>query len=341
MILKTKINQTIQNTKMKYIFVGVLMLVGLILVAIFVGFSVSLKENELRHGVEDQLREIVQEKIQFVENFLDSTYIAFDGVSNDELFLRFSLLSPGDELYEETREELQNWFDISGLFGVGISNDRGVIVIANRRQFIGEDFSDTILTRTIIEYGEAYSIYPEKGDLEFGLGYGEVIKDPETGRFLATWGISIPIINDFKDFGRVDNLGDTTDAYIVNNKSVLLTPSRFIQGENKGALTKVINTENVKSCLNLLSDIVPVDHQGILEYVNYRGEEVIGVYRYFSDPRWCVLVEVNRDEVLGSSVVYVVGQFLMGLLVLILLTTAGFILSGILSKRVKDEEIGY
>ena len=92
--------------------------------------------------------------------------------------------------------------------------------------------------------------------------------------------------------GRLDNveqlegLGETGEMYIVNNKKLMITESRFIED---AILEQVVDTEGVNAALDY-----KVGMTGI--YNNYRGIPVLGVSMYIEDMDWVVLAEKDVSE---------------------------------------------
>ena len=91
------------------------------------------------------------------------------------------------------------------------------------------------------------------------------------------------------------------ESYLVNENLFLLTPSKILKKENSGVLTQVINTSTVSQCINNIEAIkqnkeINQSSGEIIEYITYSGDKVIGIYNIILSPRWCLIVEVNKEK---------------------------------------------
>ncbi|MCB0167418.1 MAG: PAS domain-containing protein [Anaerolineae bacterium] len=85
-----------------------------------------------------------------------------------------------------------------------------------------------------------------------------------------------------------NNVNTTEETYLVNKYNFFVTDSRF---ESGFALKKDIHTEGVNNCL--------AGNSGTGHYENYRGQTVIGVYRWLPDWEMCILTEIEEAEALA------------------------------------------
>ena len=83
-------------------------------------------------------------------------------------------------------------------------------------------------------------------------------------------------------------LGNTGETYLVDTYKQVIGYSRFL-------LTQKfirVNSEGVNDCL--------LGNNGQGDYADYRGEQVIGVYRWLDDLNICLLAEVDKTEVFAA-----------------------------------------
>lgn len=85
--------------------------------------------------------------------------------------------------------------------------------------------------------------------------------------------------------GRPSSSSPTEETYLVNAAGLMLTDSRFEEGL---AFQRLISTTGVENCL--------AAGQGSGEYLDYRGQEVLGVYNWIPDFEVCILTEIDRME---------------------------------------------
>jgi GAF domain-containing protein/HAMP domain-containing protein len=83
------------------------------------------------------------------------------------------------------------------------------------------------------------------------------------------------------------SLGETGETYMVGEDFSMLTNSRF------GELGTRVETEGVRAALE-------AQEEGSATYVNYQGNQVIGVYRWLPDLQVVLLAEQSRAEALGA-----------------------------------------
>jgi len=305
------------------------LLIGVVGSLIFISYSDASMEELLIQDVEKRLDAVVESKAEQVLNFVDELKVEFDKLYNEELFVRFLRLSSDDPDYNETFHEVLRWLDEGEFFGVGMSNREGIVAAADRRLFIGLDFSEVKSTKDIVSKGKAYSTFPEIGNAEVGLTYGERIDDPETGEFLGHWGILVQIEELRQSLGAVDEIGETAEIYLVSDEFLLLTPSRFLSGKNKGVLLQVIDTENAKKCFNESS----IGHN-VEIFLDYRGEEVLGVHREIPGAHWCLLMQVDKSEVIDRPLGrLILKNILFSLIGIIILSLIGLFIGKSLDKK--------
>jgi len=87
-------------------------------------------------------------------------------------------------------------------------------------------------------------------------------------------------------------LGETGETYLVNNANLILTESRFEPGVS---LKKWVFTEGVSRAL--------ARESGVGVYDDYRGEVVIGAYRWLEDRDMALLAEMDRSEAFRPIIV--------------------------------------
>lgn len=101
----------------------------------------------------------------------------------------------------------------------------------------------------------------------------------------------------------LQNISPALDLYLINQDYLLLTPSRFLKGENRGVLTQLIKNENSEECFEKLSQIKTAnlnlaefkESKVIIKtYLEYTGEESLGIYSPIIGPNWCLLAVMKR-----------------------------------------------
>jgi len=122
-------------------------------------------------------------------------------------------------------------------------------------------------------------------------------------------------------------LGSTGDAYLIDQRGVLITPSRFEEQlkrdhriQERSALELRIDTEASRAVL--------AGHEGSGQYQGYRFVPVVGAYRWLPEVGWGLIVEQDTAEAYGAVnrllLVTVIAFVIIGGLT----TLAAFLLSG-------------
>jgi hypothetical protein len=86
------------------------------------------------------------------------------------------------------------------------------------------------------------------------------------------------------------NLGRTGEVYLVNQKQLMITQSRFI--DDSTIITKQIDTEAVRSAL--------LEKRGNKIIEDYRDKRVFSSYEQFNyeGTEWIIIAEIDEDEVI-------------------------------------------
>ncbi|BCY18700.1 hypothetical protein hrd7_25490 [Leptolinea sp. HRD-7] len=119
-------------------------------------------------------------------------------------------------------------------------------------------------------------------------------------------------------------LGKTGEAYLVNSDSYMITPSRFEEELKKSGLIKT------RSELELKIDTFATQQalagfDGLSEYKDYRGNEVIGAYHWIPEHQWAVIVEQDTKEAfaavtnLRNAIIFLITISLIAIVIISLL----------------------
>lgn len=308
-------------------------LVGTIMAA---SNSIYSANNVLIDQIHKDLGRIAELKVQNVEIFLNMVKERMVDFSSDDKIENCLYNFENNITNSCTTKELTRYLTNNKLLitkelsEVFVMNIKGVIVASTKKENIGLDEKDSLY---FINNGKK---------VHFGGPYFSKITDKNS--FI----ISAPIFKD-KQFigvivGRIkskefynflkskNSLGKTEDIYIINSEGYLVTPSKFLRGKNKGVLTQVVNTDNSRECLKNIKENYNSKTKKIEEHKkrlivskDYRGENVFGVHSHVNGMQWCLLVEVDKKEVLNiPRMNFIRNQISISIFFLIFFTLFGF-----------------
>ncbi len=133
-------------------------------------------------------------------------------------------------------------------------------------------------------------------------------------------------------------LSDSTNFYLLNKDLLLLTPTGFA---DKIMETKIIPEQiNLCQANHLKSKIPDMDLVERPEYINYRGNKVMGTHIYLPQMQWFLILEVNQKDIMRPIMKYRnILTILFSVLLLLSLGTS-YLISIYLTKPIKKLETG-
>ncbi|MBU1046689.1 hypothetical protein KKH36_02835 [Patescibacteria group bacterium] len=99
-------------------------------------------------------------------------------------------------------------------------------------------------------------------------------------------------------FKEISTLRKTEESYLVNKDLLLISP--FKSGKFDMFIQNII-TENTKRCFSMMDSVEHLGHPPIDKLLNYKGDFVVGAHSVILGPEWCLLTEVNEEEIFNIS----------------------------------------
>jgi len=129
-------------------------------------------------------------------------------------------------------------------------------------------------------------------------------------------------------------LGESGETYLVDRTNLLLNESRF--GAEDGSYS-VAFTEGVRRALE--------GESGVDFYLDYRGEPVVGAYRWLEDMEVALLAEIDQAEVLRPNNALTNRMITISVIVVLAVAVLGVLVARTITKPVRQlvvsaEEIG-
>jgi hypothetical protein len=284
----------------KFLILGVMF--GLIIVLISGFIKYKFVEKEMKIKMED----ILKEKVQLIDEFINEEEKEFYKVYDEKLFLNFLENEEKEMEFENPQFKiLQNYF-LSNNKSLGLVNSSGIIILDNNKDLIG--FNISTYPESVKYLKDAgselnYRVLPHPMEDAFYLLLNKKIYD-DSNNFFGVF--SYRLLDDsLKSFlDEVDDFESFAEGYLINKDYVLITPSKHISGEDKGLIVQIVNTSNSIDCLNILSSLGKIKNEFIFgevkDYNSYWGGEVFGQYVAMNKLNWCLFVEVDKQGFFGD-----------------------------------------
>lgn len=125
-------------------------------------------------------------------------------------------------------------------------------------------------------------------------------------------------------------LGRTGQAFLVNREGLMITGSSYLEGLDGRDQHELRANPPGAGFYTILSR-----QQGIAEYVNYQGHQVVGTYRWLEELNWALVIEQDAAEVYGKQLQSVLSHHItIILVVLILLIPVALLLTSFLTEPI-------
>lgn len=311
---------------------------GLFASVVLVSYS-SYGYNKISEkGIHKHLEDIVKIRTNHIETFLEGEKkrvidFSFDGfIKNNLMKLKDN---PSEELMQELTDHLTNNKIVvdESIYEIEVLNNEGKVVgTTNPEEEFLTDFSKDL---AFLEGKNALYIRNIFYDEEFkrdGITLSAPISNKD--EFLGVILIKITLDELKEIVVSAGKFAQYEELYILDKNSFMITPSKFLKGENKGVLTQKVDTKNAENCLDTTSVNDDRENTRINHFLNYRGEEVVGIYNHIPDTSWCLLVEIEVEEGLENpQKEFLKSQIIISIFVITLLTLFGFFAGKYLDRR--------
>lgn len=271
--------------------------IGLAGSLIYAAIDIKNFQKDLLLETELELIDIAKERAMGLDIFLEEQYKLFDELrKSDVLFARFLEASPQDEEYDVIFAEVLKVLDSISAPSAGVINLNGTIIANKNRVVIGNEFKVRHDFERVINSERNYFIH-DCGDLNnVHLAITNSVRN-EVGDLVGIIGMEVSWkkLSALVDFP--EDVDKNIESYLIDNELFLLTPSRFLKGDNRGVFTQIIDSENAKTCF----DESVQNNFTSASFLNYRGVEVFGISKNILEKEMCLLVEVDEESLLATS----------------------------------------
>ncbi len=229
--------------------------------------------------------------------------------------------------YLTSFKQSHNYYNI-----IFISSDGDVIYMNNEMEKLGENLNwkENINTGLSINYQDAKNTKNISFFGPFAMHYGEkymkvsfmspVYSKDKLSGFVA---IVDEMNKVLKISTELNGLWDTGDVYLVNENALLISPLRAVHLD---LLTQSIRTDNMERCIGKIKNNKNTNsqqserNQWSDEFLNYKGDLTLGVYRTILVAKWCLAAEISEEEVLqipisnqikGNAMIFFITMFIV------------------------------
>lgn len=291
--------QSDENRSSKFAGAGVFVFSILIGVAAMYIFYIKM-DNILTNYFAKTLRTIGEARAEQVRLFLEGKQnrvidFSSDGFIKDSLYNINNGNNAKETVAKLNRHLMMNKMPVDkhfyNVFALGVD---GIVVSSTNKDAIGTDLS-----------GDRIFLDGRGGSYIKSLSYDNIAN-------VKSLVLSAPVVreNEFVGVIAIKMLPDdlinvvmkknsfkTFETYIINESGYLITPSKFLEGENRGILTQMVDSENSKKCLQDLAEGEHKSEGDPIMFVDYRGEDVVGSHHIIPEINWCLLAEIDYSEI--------------------------------------------
>ena len=331
--------------KLSIIFMISFLIVSLVVSMIFSGYSVYNYNENLKENIKNNLETIVDFEASHIGQYADLKKQRARDFSSDG-FIKGQLI----ELY--AGEDIS---EIGKILHYYIKNKKmpldkdiyEIYILDIKGDIVAEIGHEEEYEREEEEKSEFHEdpLYVKGKDNPY---FTSILFDEEFGA--KGFAVSAPILDDNKLLGVIilkigldslfeitldrQGLGETGETFIINEDSFFVTPSRFLKGEEKGVFVQKVDTEHSRACFNESIIGHAKGYESIISFIDYRGEETFGTHREILDVGWCLLIKIDKYEVLDVILKdYITRQIVVGLIVVFIFAVIGFFTGKYFEKK--------
>lgn len=281
-------------------------------------FAYPRVQSDLQDVLIQNLDGIGHKQSELVTNWVHERIKDVSVIASSPMIARCAKITREDMDYMDILQYLEVAKIEYGYRGILISNDKGVITIATVEEGATHDISGMDYFKHAVQGNTFVSgIIPSEIPLLNKVGEMEsnmptmVVSTPLKGRDGVVIGvIALRIdVDTLSDLMLSLRLGKTGETYLVNKDGYMITESRLATHLKDTGLVKkrcslelrLVNpetgelTDGVKQCITANNGF---NAKG---YKDYRGQMVLGVWRWLPEFNWGVMAEIDRNEGYGAA----------------------------------------
>jgi len=268
----------------------ILVMLGVSLIPLIVVGLVTYSQSQprLKADVQDEFTRVSEIQRMAIETWLSGIMENVRAVANTE---RVRSMDP-QRAQSAVDGYAIDWPFYEGIYVLGPDG----ITIANSKQ--------TVLDLSTREYfqkamqGEANISQPVISRVSGKMIVSVAVPVVQDGEIVGVAAGAVPI-SYISELLQSSWVGETGDAYLVNDQGYMITPSRFIDQMIEEGL---VDADTMAISADVQAEASFADRQeGAGEYVNFRGNRVIGAYSRIESRGWGLILEQDVSEALVTA----------------------------------------
>jgi len=295
------------------------------------GYYYTQCNNAMTAQVFEHLESVAQSRASHVKTFLNNEKTLAQELSLIDKVEK-ALLNPSNENIVAIEQRLQKTVDlIDEVFHINIVDKSGIIIAGTDANALGIDKSkDSRWAK--LNNGEI-AISDVKFPIEGGNPVLSVASPVNSNNEVIGFVFVRREINKslFCLLFDKTGMGETGETYLVNKEGYAITPLLFVED---AVLEWKVDTINSRNCLEHFEEEAE-EHEEIQIFLDYRGKKVIGSHMPIYEMQWCLLAEINEEEVLGKQrTIFQKVALIIIIVITIIVTLIGFFVGKFIDKRV-------
>src|SRR5665648_714623 len=267
---------------------SLLIMVGIICILI----SRNISTNIIKQQITNNLINITKYRAEQIEEFLNLEKEVVKQLAVNMTIEELLLSEEEDYLqkFDRVMLKLQDTVQVEEYaYDVFILDTKGLVIASSNEEDIGKDKSNDPYFLGGRESTFIKDIYISSSKQRETIAFSAPILAEEDNGFLGVMVLRISPEALFQITTDHIGLGETGEAYLVNQDGYMITPSRFIDDVILKQKINLMHPEHFEPSDTPLKE-------GIDILKDYRGIEVLSVDIHIPEINWCLITQINTAE---------------------------------------------
>ena len=286
--------------------------------------------------VYEHLETVAQSRANHVVSFINSEINKLEMIGGGIIFVDF-LESPErtNQNSEEFKKIKKRIDDLN--IGVGVFDTNGVILVSENN-LPGTDYSELEFFKNGMQGVDITSYYDKQRNENY-VGMAKAVKN-SNGEIIGAISLDIPLNKLNEITLDKTGLGETGETYLIKKDSYAITDLLFV---DDAFLEWKVDTINSRNCFEHSHEYgfehdghyEEGEHEEVQVFLDYVGDKVIGTHYIIPKAGWCLLSEIDEEEILGNQrVVFQRVSLTIIISIVVVVTLIGFFVGKFIDKRI-------